>query len=60
MFCPVFGSSTKTIAVRVVYNVDGDDEYDGVCDDDSDYDDDVDCSAVSGCNKLLPRVRYLL
>ena len=44
----------------VVYNDDGDDEYDGVCDDDNDDVDDVGCSAVSGCNKLLPRVRYLL
>ena len=43
-----------------VYNDDGDDEYEGGCDDDSDDVDDVDCSAVSGCNKLLPRVRYLL
>ena len=43
-----------------VYNGDGDDEYYGVYDDGNDDVDDVDCSAVSGCNKLLPRVRYLL
>ena len=44
----------------VVYDDDGDDEYDAVCDDGINDVDDVDCNAVSGCNKLLPRVRYLL
>ena len=44
----------------VVLNDDGDDTYDAVCDDGIDDVDDVDCRAVSGCNKLLPRVRYLL